>query len=142
VWPDRARSVSSRMIAAWRGFARDQRANVAITFGLALPVVAGFVGVAVDYTAAAAVRSKMQTIADAAAIYAAREFQMAKSKPERIAAVAESYVKSQLPDVTTQTKVDASALTVQVVLEKFYEKRWRKSSRPTRCICGRSRPRR
>jgi Flp pilus assembly protein TadG len=106
---------------SWLRFVRDERANVAMIFGLALPVVAGAVGVAVDYSLAAATRTKMQSVADAAAIYAAREFQMAQSKPDRIMAVAQNYVQSQLSDVFSKTNVDATALTVQVVLEKDYE---------------------
>jgi Flp pilus assembly protein TadG len=108
-------------ISTWLRLACDEKANVAITFGLALPVVAGAVGVAVDYSLAAATRSKMQSVADAAAIYAAREFQMAQSKPERIAAVAEGFVNSQLKDVFSKASVNATALTVQVVLEREYE---------------------
>jgi Flp pilus assembly protein TadG len=118
--PVRARP--SSQFAPWRRLARDQRANVAIIFGLALPVVAGAVGVAVDYSSAAMMRSKMQAVADAAAISAAREFQMARSRPEVIVAIAQNYAKGHMPDVTANTTVDANALTVQVVLEKDYEK--------------------
>ena len=116
------RATSSVRSAAWRTFARDRRGNVAIIFGLTLPIVAGAVGLAIDYSGAAMMRSKMQAVADAAAISAAREFQMAKSRPELIAAVAANYVKGHLADVSTDTKVDANALTVQVVLQKEYQK--------------------
>jgi Flp pilus assembly protein TadG len=116
------RATSSVRSAAWRTFARDYRGNVAIIFGLTLPIVAGAVGLAIDYSGAAMMRSKMQAVADAAAISAAREFQMAKSRPELIAAVATNYAKGQLPDVSADTKVDANALTVQVVLQKEYQK--------------------
>ncbi len=117
-----ARAGSPGRSAAWRTFARDRRGNVAIIFGLTLPIVAGAVGLAVDYSGAAMMRSKMQAVADAAAISAAREFQMAKSRPELIAAAAANYVKGHLADVSTDTKVDANALTVQVVLQKEYHK--------------------
>jgi Flp pilus assembly protein TadG len=118
---DAVRRFLSVTFSSWRGFARDERANIAVMFGLAFPVVVGAVGVAVDYSFANATKSKMQSVADAAALSAAREFQMAQSNPDRITAVAESYVKSQLKDVSSRTKVDTSELTVQVVLEKDYE---------------------
>src|SRR5262249_36642551 len=55
---------------------------------------------------------------EAGASSSARELQMAKSDPDKIAAIATSYVTSQLPGVSVQTMVDTSALSVQVVLEK------------------------
>ena len=105
----------------WRRFVRDRSANTAIMFGLAVPVVMGVVAVAVDYSRAAAGRAKLQAVADAAAIYSAREFQMAQSKPERIAAVAVSYARGEVPDAQASVNVDPSALTVRVTLEQDYE---------------------
>ena len=97
---------------------RCEAGNVSVAFALMIPVVLGAAGIGVDYMRAATMRTRMQAVADAAAISSARELQMAKSEPDKIAAIATSYVTSQLPDVTIQTKVDADALTVQVVLEK------------------------
>ena len=118
---DAVRRIPSVTFSSWRDFARDERANFAVVFGLAVPVIVGAVGVAVDYSFANATKSKMQSVADAAALSAARELQMAQSNPDRIIAVAESYVTSQLKDVSSRTKVDTSELTVQVVLEKDHE---------------------
>src|SRR5712691_6560409 len=104
-----------------RGFIRDQRANVMLTFALALPVILGAAAIAVDYSFAASTRTKMQAVADAAALFAARELQMAQTNSDRIVAVAQNYVKSQLNDVSARTKVDTGALTVRVDLDKDYE---------------------
>src|SRR5262245_48827636 len=85
-----------------RRLARDQRGNVAVTLGLLLPVLAAAVAAGMDYTNAASTRSKMQAVADSAALSATREFQMAQSNPDRITAVAQKYVTSQLNGVTAK----------------------------------------
>src|SRR5262245_51986210 len=104
--------------SALRRFARSERASTAVIFGVAFPVAMGMAGIAVDYSMAAATRAKMQTVADAAAINSAREFQMARATAETVAAAAQSYVASQLKDVTVTAAVDEQALSVQVVIEK------------------------
>jgi Flp pilus assembly protein TadG len=112
---------TSRKPTWWRRLVRDTSASTAVMFGLAVPVVMGVVAVAVDYSRAAAGKAKLQAVADAAAIYSAREFQMAQSKPDRIAAVALSYARNEVPDAQASVNVDPGALTVRVVLEKDYE---------------------
>src|SRR5262245_10455828 len=109
------RSHLSHLLRRW---SRDQSGHVMVTFGLMIPMIMGAAGLGVDYMRASATRTKMQSVADAAALSSARELQMAKAEPAKIAALARSYVASQLPDVSVQTDVDAEALTVQVVLEK------------------------
>jgi hypothetical protein len=99
-------------------FARNDAANTTVAFALSIPVVLGAVGGAVEFSLAAAERSKMQAAADTAAISSAREFQVAQTTPEKIAAVARSYVTSKLSDVSVQTKVDAQAHSVEVAVEK------------------------
>jgi putative Flp pilus-assembly TadE/G-like protein len=101
-----------------RALARDNSANVAIIFGLATPILFGAVGAAIDYSAGVAMRTKMQSVADSAAVAAAREFQMAKATRDTVAAVARNYVKDRLDDVAVTPTVDEKALTVKVVLEK------------------------
>jgi Flp pilus assembly protein TadG len=104
-----------RLAARW---SREQSGNVVVAFAMMLPVVMGAAGLATDYIRGAALQSRMQAIADAAALSSARELQMAKSQPDKIAALATSYVTTQLPDVSVQANVNPDALTVQVVLEK------------------------
>jgi hypothetical protein len=101
-----------------RVLARDDSANVVIIFGLVAPVLFGAVGAAIDYSAAVSTRTKMQSVADSAAVAAAREFQMAKATRDTVAAVARNYVNDRLPDVAVTPTVDEKALTVKVVLEK------------------------
>jgi hypothetical protein len=108
-------------LSCWRAFGCDRGANVAIIFALTLPVMIAAVAAAVDYSLANATRTKMQAVADAAAIFAAREFQMAQSNPSLITAVAQNYVQSQFNDIAAKTTVDTSALTVHVDLAKEYQ---------------------
>lgn len=102
-------------------FAGDTSATVLIKFALALPVLLAAVGAAIDYSAAAATRSKMQAAADAAALASVRELQLARADESRIAAVAKNIVANYLHDATTEVRVDFKALTVQVRIEKQYD---------------------
>jgi Flp pilus assembly protein TadG len=113
--------VLSRISAAMsslRRLIRSECASVATTFALATPVVFGVVGVAVDYSMASATRTKMQMVADSAAINSVREFQIAKASAEGVETSAQSYVNSQISGVTVQARADDKALTVNVVIEK------------------------
>jgi len=109
------RDVSVRLLSRW---SRAQGGNVAVAFATMLPVVMGSAGLAVDYMRGATLQSRMQAVADAAALSSARELQMARSNPDKIVALATSYVTTQLSDVSVVTRVDPDALTVQVTLEK------------------------
>src|SRR2546423_1700121 len=105
-------------ISSLRRLIGSECASVATTFALATPVVFGVVGVAVDYSMASATRTKMQMVADSAAINSVREFQIARASAEGVETSAQSYVKSQISDVTVQATADDKALTVNVVIEK------------------------
>jgi Flp pilus assembly protein TadG len=74
----------------------DRRGNAAIMFALALPVVIGAAGLAVDYAIMANQRTKMQSVADAAALSAARELRLAPNGTNNVAATAQSYAQSAL----------------------------------------------
>jgi Flp pilus assembly protein TadG len=121
-------SLLRRHVAA---FAGDVAAGTAIKFALALPVLLAFAGAAIDYSSAASTRSKMQSVADSAALASVRELQLARSDTGRVTAVANNVVNSQLPDATTRVVVDFQAMTVQVVVEKSYEPIIRTSSTTT-----------
>lgn len=54
-------------------FRTDNSANIVVIFALALPVILGLIGAAVDYARVGAARSKIQNAADAAAIAAVRD---------------------------------------------------------------------
>lgn len=109
-------------------FASDVAAGTAIKFALSLPVLLAFAGAANDYSSAASTRSKMQSVADSAALASVRELQLARTDAGRVTAIATNVVNSQLPDATTRVTVDFQAMTVQVVIEKSYEPIIRTSS--------------
>src|SRR5262249_49588805 len=85
------RSPAAQLRSTLSRFGRDERATTVVTFCLALPVVLGAVGMGLDYAMAAQIRGKMQAIADASALYAAREFQMVQANVDKVSAVARNY---------------------------------------------------
>ncbi|KQT19378.1 hypothetical protein ASG40_00510 [Methylobacterium sp. Leaf399] len=68
-----------------------------VLFALALPVLMGIGGVAVDYGTWVKQRSQLQAAADAAAMAAARELAVNAFEPLRMQAVAESWAKKAFP---------------------------------------------
>jgi len=110
-----------RTLTSFLELLRSEAGGVSTFYAIMIPIMFGAAGVGLDYSRAASERSKMQAVADSAAIAAARELQMAKADPERISAVAKNYVTAQIPDVTIGTKVDSQALTVRVDLQKDVE---------------------
>ena len=80
-------------------------------------MIAGAVGVGLDYAAAAQTRGKMQAVTDAAALNAAREFQMVQANVEKVSTVARNYA-SQIQGATVDVAVDITALTIRVTMDK------------------------
>ena len=62
-----------RIRAVLRGLRSDRRANVTITFALALIPIIGFVGAAVDYSRANSAKASMQASLDATALALSKE---------------------------------------------------------------------
>ena len=89
-------------------------------FALTLPVVVAAGGAAVDYSLAASTRSKMQAVADSAALASVRELQLARTDSSRVAVIANNVINSSLQNVTPTITVDFQAMTVQVVIQKQY----------------------
>jgi Flp pilus assembly protein TadG len=103
-------------------YLRSERASTLTTFALMTPVLLGAVGIAVDYGRAGLFRTRMQGIADGAAVMSARQLQLAQATSDKVAAFAQSYVASQLSGVATAIDVDAKALTVKVTLTAEVER--------------------
>jgi Flp pilus assembly protein TadG len=57
------------------------RGTTLVSFGIAFPLIGGVVGL--DHAGAAQTRGKMHAVTDAAARYAAREFQMVQANVEQ-----------------------------------------------------------
>ena len=102
-------------------FARSERASTAAMFAMSLPLAIGTVGVAIDYGRATLMRSRMQSVADNAALMSARQMQLAQATADNVAAFAKSYVTGQLAGVTPTITVDMDALTVNAKLDTDYK---------------------
>jgi Flp pilus assembly protein TadG len=66
------RITSASLWKSWRRLFADDRANVTITFAVALVPLIALVGTAVDYSRASAIRTAMQTAADSTALAVAK----------------------------------------------------------------------
>jgi Flp pilus assembly protein TadG len=111
-----------------RYFVCDRSGGVVIKFALALPALVAAAAAAVDYSTAASTRSKMQAVADSAALASVRELQLARADANRIIAVANNVVDSLIEEVSTHVMVDFKTMTVQVVIEKQYNHFFRTST--------------
>ena len=69
-------------------FWNSKNGNVALSFGITLPVAVGLIGGGLDYVEASKNQSKLQSIADSAAIAGAREVSLANTNNGQIAEVA------------------------------------------------------
>ena len=90
-------------------FWRDKRGQMAIIFSLTLPVLLSAVGIAVDYTAWTRQQAKLQGIADATAIAAARELYMANADISQVNTIANTFANAQLMGDTSNGAVSVLA---------------------------------
>jgi Flp pilus assembly protein TadG len=98
----------------------DARANTALVFAGALPVLIGTAGLAFDFGTLAMKRSALQAAADQAATAAAKQMALASSTDSNIKSAAASYIVSDLKEEDAQSTVtvtiDHSKSTVNVQL--------------------------
>ncbi|MEM6666745.1 MAG: pilus assembly protein TadG-related protein, partial [Pseudomonadota bacterium] len=112
---------------ATKRFGADRKGSTITTFAVALPLLLGSVAVAVDYTYLAHQRERLQRIADAAAIAAAKEFSIANVTRAQIDAAARAYVKaahklSKVTEAPVEVIVDADLddARVEVTLQQVW----------------------
>jgi Flp pilus assembly protein TadG len=116
----RARALANSLRRRAGCFVGDEAAGTMMIFALTIPVVMVAAGGAVDYSFAASTRSKMQAVADSAALASVRELQLARTDSSRVTVIANNVINSSLQGVTAAINVDLQAMTVQVVIEKQY----------------------
>lgn len=92
-----------------RNFWSDIRGNMAVTFSLVAPVLIAAIAMGVDYTSWTGQQRKLQTIADIAALTAAKEMYLANADAAQITSVADSVAQAQL---TLDSGTGKGALTV------------------------------
>jgi hypothetical protein len=98
-------------------FGRDRAGGVALTFGLALPVLLGVVAAAVQIGLLIHRRDQLQNAADLGAIAAARELSLAALSTDGTAGLARSVVLASLAGadgVTVDALVDGASVEVTV----------------------------
>ena len=98
----------------------DRSGSVAMTFGLVTPILLMVVAAAVDYSMFVSARARLQNQVDAAAIFSARELQMAKADEQKVSAVARNFVLAEEPNAYVQAGVDVKAFTVTVSAQKKF----------------------
>jgi Putative Flp pilus-assembly TadE/G-like len=91
-----------------------------MTFGIVTPILLMVVAAAVDYSMFVSARARLQNQVDAAAIFSARELQMAKADEGKVSAVAKNFVHTAEPDASVQAGVDVKAFTVTVSAQKKF----------------------
>lgn len=101
-----------------RSFFSNDRGATVILFALLLPVLLGFVGAAIDYGVMLLRKTEVQSAADAAALAAAKEFNLVASDKRALKAVAKRTAIANLAGDATaakiRTKVNKKARTVTV----------------------------
>lgn len=112
----------SSLMACVRTFRGHQTGNAALVFSIAMPVLFGFVGVAVDMASLNQSKAQLQSVADSAALAAAREMRLGNAAQVTIDQVARNYVNSiiysttKLKSVETSTSIPADFKNVTVTL--------------------------
>jgi Flp pilus assembly protein TadG len=88
---------------------RCQSGAVGMMFAFALPLVIGLGGAAVDYSNMSLQRTRIQAVADAAALAAAREFRLGNADLRTVTNAAQRYADASLAGQGLQATVEATA---------------------------------
>jgi Flp pilus assembly protein TadG len=108
-----------------KAMARDAFGGVALTLAVTAPVGLGAVALGVDYATRSMLDSKLQGVADAAAIAGARELAISTSTEPLIRTVVDNFVEAQADKawgpVTWTTKVDKRTSEVRVDIQQEWE---------------------
>ena len=110
------------MLTFLQKFLRNTQGGVSLLFGLALPVLAGLVALALDTSHWTKERGLLQVAADSAALAAVREFSLPGTDTRRIELVARQFAAGQLGALAEKAKInavaDARAATVAVTITR------------------------
>jgi Flp pilus assembly protein TadG len=100
--------------------AADEQGGIGIMFAFLLPVVLGFAGVTADYASLSAHRTKLQAVADASALAAAREFRLGNANVNTLNQAAAAHAGGSLvaQDITAAItpSVDLKGRSITVTL--------------------------
>jgi hypothetical protein len=101
----------------------DTAGNVALSFGLMMPILVGGLAIASDAAYMNYKAAKLQSTSDQAVIAATQELLVASASDKTIHAAAEAYVRSAHPGeaISVKPKVDRSSGQVKVQLEFMWQ---------------------
>ena len=97
------RRAPARPFPSWFG---DARGSLAITFALLLPLMAGAMGLCVDYLTMFRIRTELQAAADGAAVMGASKMALNGTTREEIGAAIASYLDLEKPGGTARRSAD------------------------------------
>lgn len=101
-------------------FAMATSGSTAMIFGVSTPVVMGTIGLAMDYSSYSAALGNLQSVADQAALSAAKELKLSTATPTMIEQLAADYVlgaiadKGNPPVVTTNVPLNKKFVNVKI----------------------------
>ena len=112
---------SARTIGQLRRFAHDSAGNVALIFSLVTPMLIGLAGLGVDSASFYNQQSRMQSVADAAALAVAKEMHLFSDKPTTLVEAGETRVEALIDDAgladrphTAEVRVDPKGSYAEV----------------------------
>jgi Flp pilus assembly protein TadG len=97
-----------RLLRLVRLFRASERANVAITFGLSMIPLMGFVGASVDYSRANAVKASMQAALDSTALALSKSVASMESASLQSTALKYFTANVNHPEATNITVTDTA----------------------------------
>ena len=101
-------------------FIADTKGNVALIFGILVPVIMGALGISVDYSAWITQQNRLQETADATVLAAANELYLANADKDQIAETAKAIVAAHNPkkhdEIETSVEIlnDVNAVRVEL----------------------------
>ncbi|MCX7323418.1 MAG: pilus assembly protein TadG-related protein, partial [Hyphomicrobiales bacterium] len=101
----------------------DERGAVGLMFAFMIPMVVAVAGVSVDYASLSAQRTKLQAVADASALAAAREFRLGNANVQTLNQAATAYAGGSLAGqnltatITPSIDLNKRSITVALALE-------------------------
>lgn len=98
-----------RALTLLRRFRRHQGGGLAVGFGMALGGLTLAAGVALDYSNASSERSRLQSVADAAALAGARQFRLGNASETIVKEAVVAFAKGSLGADADDTQVVAAA---------------------------------
>lgn len=102
----------TRTVQQLKAFQSDERGAVAMIFGVMLTALLFLAGMAMDYSRALNVRSRVVDAADAAVLAAGRAMMDGKLDAAQIKTLATRYFNENVKSVTSQASIDAPSVNV------------------------------